>query len=87
MTQWLKKDVLLFDYDNENTTKFTKVRHTEGVTHYKSLHISLPVVKTNPETKHVNKLWSVVWLRLLSKNSLKSFNRKMKTFIWQIIWI
>lgn len=35
-----QQDVLLFEYDKENKTKFTKVRLTEGVTHYKSSHIS-----------------------------------------------
>lgn len=60
MTRCLKKDVLLLDCDNENKKKFTKFRHIEGVTHNKSSHISLPVLKTNPETKHVNKLLSIV---------------------------
>lgn len=46
MTQ---KDTLLFGYGNNNMKKYIKFNHTGGFTHFKSLHIILQVVKTQPE--------------------------------------
>lgn len=46
MTQ---KDTLLFCYGNNNMMKYIKFNHTGGFTHFKSSHIILQVVKTQPE--------------------------------------
>lgn len=49
--KWLIKDVLLFEYDNnEFKNKYTIFYHMEGFTPYiKSSCVSLQVIKTHPE--------------------------------------
>lgn len=46
MTQ---KDNLQFGCGNNNMTKYIKFNHAGGFTHFKSSHIILHVVKTQPE--------------------------------------
>lgn len=43
---WLKRNVLLLDYENGNKKKYTEYDHTGGFTHFKSSPNNLQVVKT-----------------------------------------
>lgn len=55
VAQWLRIDVLPFNYDYGNKKKYTRFYHTEGFTHHDSSFVGLEVIKTHPKNDHVNK--------------------------------
>lgn len=81
VTRWFRKDVLLFDNDDENKKKYTKFHFTEGFVHKKSSPFSLQVVNIHPEFTHIDILSKYSYSGVDTLN-LKLFNVGSKKYAY-----